>query len=178
MEALGSPEAMSQGSAVNNNNHKHLDSLESDIRRFARYTAAKASPYSVDPDDLAQEARLHLLTSVKPDVSDPYARSAILNATRSARRTELRHLTRVQPLDNVLERQSGYRSFTEATTIDVHRFVDRLPVHLRRIYDGLYVRDLDQRALASELGLSQPRVAKLHAELLQKGREFFRHWVN
>ena len=49
---------------------------------------------------------------------------------------------------------------------------------LEQVYDGIYVRNCDQRTLAAELGISQPRVAKLHAELLKRGRKYFGVAVN
>jgi DNA-directed RNA polymerase specialized sigma subunit len=48
-----------------------------------------------------------------------------------------------------------------------------LPLQLRAVYIGIYVRDLSQREVARQMRISQPRVAQLHDELLRLGRARF-----
>lgn len=46
----------------------------------------------------------------------------------------------------------------------------KAPAKLRQVFEGLYVLGLSQRQLAARLGVSQPRVAALHRELMDSGR--------
>jgi DNA-directed RNA polymerase specialized sigma24 family protein len=52
----------------------------------------------------------------------------------------------------------------------VRRWVDTLKPSLQEIFDLIYRRDLSQREAASTLQVSQPRIAKLHRQLLLRGR--------
>jgi DNA-directed RNA polymerase specialized sigma subunit len=52
----------------------------------------------------------------------------------------------------------------------VRRWVDTLKPSLQEIFDLIYRRDLSQREAASALQVSQPRIAKLHRQLLLRGR--------
>jgi len=52
----------------------------------------------------------------------------------------------------------------------VRRWVDTLRPSLQEIFDLIYRRDLSQREAASTLQVSQPRIAKLHRQLLLRGR--------
>ena len=159
------------------NNHKQLRTFDADIQRFAHYTANAGKPYAIDSEDLAQQARLHLLKTPILDKSDAYVRSAIFNAARDARRTELKFLSHTEPL-TAPEMSPKAIEAPDVALIDVHQFVEQLPARLRSIYEVLYVRDCDQRTAAAELGISQPRVAKLHAELLKRGRKYFGVAIN
>jgi DNA-directed RNA polymerase specialized sigma24 family protein len=52
----------------------------------------------------------------------------------------------------------------------VRRWVDSLKPSLQEVFDLIYRRDLSQREAASALQVSQPRIAKLHRQLLLRGR--------
>jgi DNA-directed RNA polymerase specialized sigma24 family protein len=153
-----------------------LPCFDADIKRFAHYAAHTATPYIIDSEDLAQEARLHLVKVDLAGRSDVYVRSAIFNATREARRSELRFLARHEP-----EREAGAEARrrepafapVDVALLDLQRFLSGLPIRLRQLYDAIYVRNCDQRTVAVELGISQPRIAKLHGEILKRGREYF-----
>ncbi|MGA9725100.1 MAG: hypothetical protein WBQ86_21780 [Candidatus Binatus sp.] len=59
----------------------------------------------------------------------------------------------------------------DATAVaQVRRWVDTLKPSLQEIFDLIYRRDLSQREAASTLQVSQPRIAKLHRQLLLRGR--------
>lgn len=49
-------------------------------------------------------------------------------------------------------------------------WIEQLPDRLVVVFQGLYVNGLTQRQLAAHLGVSQPRVAVLNAELIACGR--------
>jgi RNA polymerase sigma factor (sigma-70 family) len=52
----------------------------------------------------------------------------------------------------------------------VRQAIARLTQTLQRVYKALYIEGQTQRELAEELCVSQPRVAKLHHQLLQEVR--------
>jgi DNA-directed RNA polymerase specialized sigma24 family protein len=54
--------------------------------------------------------------------------------------------------------------------LSVRRWITRLPGSLRRIFDFIYVLGFTHRETAASMGLSQPRVAELHQQLIQRGR--------
>jgi DNA-directed RNA polymerase specialized sigma subunit len=56
-------------------------------------------------------------------------------------------------------------------TCAVKRFIGLLPDKLRTLYELVYVKGCTQREAAAELGVTQPRVAQLHADLLQRGHQ-------
>ena len=150
--------------------------FDADIKRLARYAAHKPAQYDVDSEDLAQEARLHLLRTNISDKSEAYVRKTIFNATCEARRAELRFLTRHE-LQSGLEAEA-YRPRPASAEVDValfdlQRFLSGLSARLEQVYEALYVRNCDQRSAAAELSITQPRVAQLHAELLKRGRAYF-----
>lgn len=158
-----------------------LPLFESDVKRFARCTAHKAAPYRIDSEDLAQEARLHLLRRNISDKSEAYVRKAIFNATCEARRAEMRFLRRREVQTSLEARIHDPRDGSGQVDVglyDLKRFLVGLPVRLQQVYETLYIRDCDQRSAAAELGISQPRVAQLNAELLKRGRAYFAASVN
>ncbi len=55
----------------------------------------------------------------------------------------------------------------------VAQWVATLPLRLRAVFCGIYRRELSQREVGARMGLSQPRVAQLHAQLLRLGRARF-----
>ena len=52
----------------------------------------------------------------------------------------------------------------------VRRWVDSLKPSLQEVFDLIYRRDLSQREAAAALQVSQPRIARLHRQLLLRGR--------
>jgi RNA polymerase sigma factor (sigma-70 family) len=48
-----------------------------------------------------------------------------------------------------------------------------LPASLKKMFELLYDEELDQRAAAVRIGISQPRVAQLHRQLLARVRAHF-----
>jgi RNA polymerase sigma factor (sigma-70 family) len=53
----------------------------------------------------------------------------------------------------------------------VRRWVRQLPDSLRRVYEALYVDAVTQREAAIQLGVSQPRIAQFHRQLLQRAKQ-------
>lgn len=57
----------------------------------------------------------------------------------------------------------------------VGKWVHQLPGNLRRIYEALYVKGNTLREAAALMGLSHPRVAQLHQQLLARGQRELNH---
>jgi RNA polymerase sigma factor (sigma-70 family) len=127
-------------------------------------------------EDFAQEARVRLLTVLRGQrgaAPEPYIRSVVVNAIRTARRSQARHSGREVALEETSEMPSaeGSQGGTDLfATNAVKRFIRPLPDKLRALYQLVYVLGWTQREAAKELRVTQPRVAQLHAELLQRGR--------
>ncbi len=106
-----------------------------------------------------------------------YARRSIKNSIMKELGREGRHWTRR------IEGESQYEEIMASETDEddmeardflltgrVSKWVTSLPTTLHRIFDLLYCRDLSQRETADEMGISQPRVAQLHKQLLIRGQ--------
>lgn len=161
-----------------------------DIKRAAR---AAANGGGGDEDDLAQQVRTRLLLAVRafPDAPVPYIRAVITNTIRSALRHEFRRFTTHSPLATELNELAEscdqlVTSFVStvneepAEPIDesaceritaVSTWAARLPRRLQDIYRYLYLDQRSQREAAALIRVSQPRVAQLHQQLLEMGRE-------
>lgn len=154
-----------------------------DIRRASRAAEKSYVTRSAVSDDFAQDARVRVLRVLHQNRSapEPFVRKVISNSVRNSVRCELPHLTQVDRLVVVgQDEQENQGTHPRPSLADgpdplVTRFVARwvagLPTKLQRIYELLYVRDLAQREAAAVLGVSQPRVFELHAELLRRGKE-------
>lgn len=143
---------------------------EHDIMRAARFSARKVG--SEAPDELAQAARIRIwqvLRKGSPKPDEHYLRKVIANAVRTA-----------PPVDRALEASA---EIDDADAIDtalqdddliavgsVRAWLNTLPAALQHVYHLLYVKEHTQREAALIMGVSQPRVAKLHRTLLEHGR--------
>lgn len=150
---------------------RFLHEWDADIRR----SAAKSAGLGVEAADLAQETRLHLLRVLRKRrlPSTAYTRRVISNSVRKARRREVSQRDRMELF--TLSQEHEERSCTPADDGDflareaVAHWINDLPGRMREIYDLVYRRELTQRAAALAMGLSQPRIAKLHKQLLRRG---------
>ncbi len=151
------------------------------IRRTAHLASLNLEAFHVDEDDLAQEIRIRLVRALcigGGRLPDAYVRRVIRNATRTALRDSRaavsNGLAHRMPVEDLPAPQDFRDSQIEGL---VRLWVVVLPVHLQRLYKMLYVGGLTQREAATILGVTQPRVAQLHRDLLTRARENLQHLV-
>jgi RNA polymerase sigma factor (sigma-70 family) len=126
-----------------------------------------------DHQDLAQEARLRLLTAYRSRGNMPkeYGRRVVRNALVSAARRVIREQwqhandVNVEDVEDAVE-DDGVGHLGSGTG----KLIAKLPRRMRHVYTLLYVKDLSQREAAAKLRVTQPRVAQLHRELLERAR--------
>lgn len=150
-------------------------SWNEDIVRAARTFVARDRSLSDEAaEECAQAARLALarIAHRADEVGAFYLRRVIQNAVRDAARRERRIYGRSSPLDKTsinVAAEVGDEGRDDAIA-RVGEWAVNLPGRLKQIYDLLYLRGWSQRATAAAMGVSQPRVAQLHRELLTRGR--------
>jgi RNA polymerase sigma factor (sigma-70 family) len=155
--------------------------------REIRAVAHRRRRHGVDIADLEQSARIALWrTTFSYDANrglfHHYARRAIKNAVRTeigfwhpltdqgeAVTQTPGEATDDTPDDTVVEPTDPF------VTTRIRAWVQSLREPLQRIYALIYQQELSQREAARILGVSQPRVAELHAELLDCGRGALSH---
>ena len=151
-----------------------LSQWDRDIRRAARYGARRLVSVGTEADDLAQEARIRLLTLARafPHAPVNYVRVVIANAIRAAALPEARRLITASPEAEYLEDDPPpcEPSPADERAAEVAEWATMLPQPLRNLYDLLYREGRTQREVAKILGVSQPRVAQLHRRLLDLAR--------
>jgi len=149
-----------------------------DIKRAASAAARRRMLDRARPEDLAQEARLRILRLARRGgpCAEPYIRTVIANTVREAARREARVLEHLLLADDVGDKQ-GSEDIAEASsesiacvTDSVSTWIRGLSARLQTIYDLLYVRGHTQREAAAIIGITQPRIAQLHTELVRRGR--------
>ncbi len=151
-----------------------LSAWDDDIRRAAR-AASKRTGLGAEhafTEDLAQEARVALLLATRTTGvrHERYLRRVVRNALVNASRSTLVVANSVS--DNVLEgEETKSRDVDVFARARVRGWVSRQPGQHRAVFHLLYREELTQREAARQLGLSQPRVAQLHRELLERGAE-------
>jgi DNA-directed RNA polymerase specialized sigma subunit len=74
--------------------------------------------------------------------------------------------------DTTLEPPSDVLSLA---TDAIRRWIRSLSARLQAVYHLLYVRGCTQREAATVIGVTQPSVAQLHRQLLQRGRRELLH---
>lgn len=125
-------------------------------------------------EELAQEARARVIRLARHGRprDEAYVRTVIANAVRKAARREARCLTHLQPDDHVDKDVSRNvdDEIPSPTTEAVRRWVRGLSARFQAVYKLLYVDGHTQRETATIIGVTQPRVAQLHRDLLACGR--------
>lgn len=153
-----------------------LESWDDDIVRACRACARKRGRQADQiVADVAQDARLAVVLAIrKTGIDDEqYLRRVISNSARNSTRQRL--VVARQVSDDFLEEIRE-----EPTVRDVllerriRRWLYDLPRQLKDVFHLLYRRGLSQREAAEYLGVSQPRVAKLHRQLLERGSDGLR----
>ncbi|WP_375757418.1 hypothetical protein [Corallococcus exercitus] len=149
---------------------------EPDIIRCSKSAARLRGLAATHPlvEDAAQDARIKVTLMARRGVSgEHYVRSAISNSVQNSARQTLVAANEVPPegIDHLAEEARDRDLFAEA---QVRAWIARQPEQLRVVYDLLYREEVSQREAAERLGVSQPRVAKLHGELIARGRDELR----
>lgn len=153
-----------------------LSAWDDDIGRAAR---AAADGDRVYEQDLAQVARMRLLVANRalPNAPTPYVRTVIANAVRSEIRRNRRNFGARSPMAQELKEDLEVPASDQehASAAAVAAWTTRLPARLRDVYRHLYVEERSQREAARLMNVSQPRIAQLHRQLLQRAREDLAH---
>ncbi len=148
-----------------------LLALDRDIVAAARHQAARFPNRDYLAEELAQHARMRVLNLLRTrrEPSTAYIRTTIANAVRTPPSKDLaiEHSMEIGPEIPAERREDDFLAAAV-----VRGWIGSLSPILRKVYDLLFVQELTQREAASQLGVSQPRIAQLRAELLaQGGRE-------
>lgn len=145
-----------------------LESLSSEVRRMAE----RRTDCPGLRDDAYQEGLIAVARAVKCYDSTRgvpirhYVRASARNAvSKFVQRNVLKEATGVE-----LNNGTGPRRQSQDHQEAVEEWLARLPIRLRVVFAGLYVEGLSQRQLARRLQVSQPRVATLNRELIDRGR--------
>jgi RNA polymerase sigma factor (sigma-70 family) len=153
--------------------HTLIERWDPDIVKAAR-AAVRASGNTSNEHDFAQEARTRLLRASRDgaQLTDGYVRTTITNSVSNAARGERRALTVWSRHAAAVDTQivAPPLGLVELIPLGVHDWAAYLPTRLQEVYQHLYVTGHNQREVARLMGLSQPRVAQLHARLLRYGR--------
>lgn len=148
-----------------------LDTWDSDIERAAYRAANKRGLAYDSAQEFTQAARIALarIAQHADELGSFYVRRVIQNAIRDAARRERRMFGTTVPLDadSTVDPTSETQGDREAY---IAAWVTLLPDRLHQMYELLYVHGYTQREAARLMGVSQPRVAQLHSELLRRGR--------
>ena len=158
-----------------------------------RSALSQAYRFNLQHDELLLEdlvqigvcALMRGMAKFDPDLGVPfehYAKVLITNAIK----TELHTVTRREALDRTLSESAAGaalrgdpppRPDDEAAVTEVRQRVRawllELPPRLQEVFRLLYEEGLTQREAAWRLGVSQPRVAAVHRQLITKGRARF-----
>lgn len=160
---------------------KFLIHWEKDI---ARASAAAANRYALpawQKDDLAQEARIRVLVAYRKGMGphDGYIRRTIANAVSKAAQSEysaagIDHCAQVNELGNLPDVSADeFADRDLLSEITLAHWLPSLPRRFQKIYKHLYLNDRTQRSAAQAMDISQPRVAQLHCEFLDRGKRKF-----
>lgn len=144
-----------------------------DIRHAACAAAGRIGGTREDAEDFAQEARIRLFRIADKPATGVlrYVRKVVANAMRTA--VQRVDKTPFEEIDDEVLRiplQSP-----DSRIAEVAAWTQKIPQQLRAIYEHLYVHGWTQRETARFLGVSQPRVAQLHRQLLEAGRRELQH---
>lgn len=162
--------------ATTTNEAEAIDRWADDIGRAAMAAARRSGVAPDHPltEDIAQNARIAVLKATRLGRADDehYVRRAIANSARNSVRRS-RVAANEAPLEGVDEVAVVDPDVNPLDVQRVREWVASQPQHLQRIYGLLYLEEFGQREAARRLGVSQPRVAQLHRDLLTRGRDEF-----
>ena len=122
--------------------------------------------------DVAQNARVALLVASREKgvTAEPYLRRVVSNSIKnSSRQTKV--TANSVPDDVLQEVAANAQAGDFLAERHVRDWVDSQPPQHKAVFDLLYREDLTQREAAARLGVSQPRIAKLHRQLIKRGAQ-------
>jgi RNA polymerase sigma factor (sigma-70 family) len=147
-----------------------------DIKRAA---LAAARGNHADAEDYAQQARLRVMMANRamPDAPISYIRVVVSNTMKSARRPGAHRFSANSALAEQVDENLPAASSddNEDRNTAVADWTGTLPASLLQIYRHLYVEERSQRETAGLMKMSQPRVAQLHRQLIERGRNELTH---
>lgn len=150
-----------------------IEGWDDDIVRASRASVRKRGLKPDDPfaDDVAQNLRLAVMLAIrKTGINDErYLRRVISNSAKnSARQTQVASLEVSDDTLALLPLEPTARDVLAERR--VRQWIGYQPSQFQALFDLLYREDLSQRDAAMRLGVSQPRVAQLHRQLLERGK--------
>jgi len=154
-----------------------IQSWDDDIVRASRACARRRGLNGEHPfaENVAQDVRLAIvLAGRRIGVDDErYIRRVISNGVKnSARQTQV---AANEVSDDALDGPLADQVPCDVLAVRrVRQWICRQPTQLQAVFDLLYHEDLTQREAALRLGVSQPRVAKLHRQLVERGSDELR----
>jgi RNA polymerase sigma factor (sigma-70 family) len=167
---------------------------ELNFERFLKSTAIKRECAVVDKDDLIQESLFTVLNAAghydeqRGGNPENYVVRALANNALNLNVRERRHWSKRHQGEP--DREDGQEdlilTIPDTETADpeqtmigaeaiqqIRAMLTILPASLKSLFKLLYDEDLNQRAAAARMGISQPRVAQLHRELIARGQAHF-----
>lgn len=154
-----------------------LKAWDVDIVRAAAAGARLLRSSAVLDEDLAQMARYRVLRLIRDrGITSPrYIRRTIKNAIIDGVRRERGHpdsdARNFCEINDISEAAEAIEDDADHDASErVSAWTATLPDRLAQVFALLYLRRLSQRDAARIMGVSQPRVARLHAEILHRGR--------
>lgn len=150
---------------------------DDDIVRASKASARRRGLAADHPaaEDAAQEARLSVALVARQGIQgEGYVRRVISNSVRNAARQTLvvSNETTADALDALADDEG--RQGDLLAEARVREWIAGQSAQVQAVFELLYREELSQREAAERLGVSQPRVAKLHRELLAWGRDELR----
>jgi len=154
-------------------NEQFLITWDRDIQRASKAGAQRIHGTREDAEDFAQEARIRLvrIASKPQGAASRYVRKVIANAIKSA--IDRTDKTPFEDINEETERIPAEPA--DSRIAEVVAWLQTVSPQLRTIYQHLYVDGRTQREASRLMRISQPRVAQLHARLLEAGRRELHH---
>ena len=143
-----------------------------DITRAARRGVVLAGAVWPTAEDVAQEVRIRVVRAFRLLSPPPegYVRTVIKNTvTNIVNRPHGFFPDAVDP--QALDAMVSPAWAADERSLNVRLWTTSLPQRFQQLYSLLYVHGATQREAARAMGISQPRVAQLHHELLALGRQ-------
>ena len=148
-----------------------LAEWDADIVRASRAAASRSD----HADDIAQNARLAVLLAIREKriTHERYIRRVISNSIKNSLR-QTRVVLGAVPDDGLEELPCPAFAGDVIATARVTAWIQTQRPEYRNVFELIYQEDLTQRQAADCLGVSQPRVAQLHRQLLARGADQLR----
>lgn len=177
--ALRAPSAYTSSSPTSTSGAEAgtIEDWDDDIVRASRASGRKHGRKGDHSfaDDVAQDIRLAVMLAIRKTgiTHERYIRRVISNSAKnSARQTLVVSLE----VSGLLRPELRGNPTTRDVLAErrVRQWVRAQPRPLQGVFHLLYRRGLSQREAAAHLGVSQPRIAKLHRQLLNRGLDELR----